>query len=171
MQKKNVAAILCSLFMIFGLTKAAWAGDAKVQWKLSDNQTSEESMAKIDETFAKLAKALPSGFQLEVNVSLLKTAVAPDNSNQLQKSITMESEKLDANAMASRERTPSWPRMHFEYTLKDSTGTVVKTGYEELKDMDYLNQARARYGEYEANMVKDWFRKQQQSKAFPVAAH
>lgn len=171
MKKTAISAMLCAVLGAASLLHPAWAGEAKVQWNIADKQVNEDSIAKIDQTFAKLAKGLPDGFRLEVNVRLLKPAVEPDNSNQISKSNSVDPDSIDAKTSASRDRTPSWPRLNFDYVLRDGQGAVVKTGQEELKDMDYLKQARARYGEYEANMVKDWFRKQQQSNAFPVASN
>lgn len=53
------------------------------------------------------------------------------------------------------------PRIAFSYTLKDASGTVLKSADVSLKDMAFMERVSARSGNdnlrYERYMLKDWF--------------
>ena len=170
MKRTCIALALCTAITFISFAAPSYAGESKLVWNLTDKHVDEDAVTKIDKTFKTLAQKLPVGFQLEVEVSLLQTAVEPNNQTQFRKSTTADPDATLQNPTPTREVNARWPRMNFQYVLRNNTGAIVKQGQAELKDMDYLNQARARYGEYEANMVKDWFKHEFDTKTLSLAA-
>jgi hypothetical protein len=147
------------------------AGDAKVTWgdmdKFSDVDSRREMKQDFHErvqkefgmVFSNLAKKLPTGYQLEVDVTDLDLAGE----------VRGQSIGFGLDIRVLREIY--WPKMSFSYVLKDEKGAVVGSGKEELRDMNYLHNIRMPTGntsfEYEEKMLQDWFRHQQRDNHFP----
>lgn len=147
------------------------AGDAKLNWgkfeDFADVQSSHENkeafhdrVAKeIAAVFSSLAKKLPEGVHMEVNVTDLDLAGE------------VRFEMAYGASQIRVMRAIHWPRMNFTYELKNAQGEVVASGKEELRDMDYLSHSRIPSGhtsfEFEEKMIQDWFRKQVFAGHFP----
>ncbi|WMW79414.1 DUF3016 domain-containing protein [Undibacterium cyanobacteriorum] len=147
----------------------AYAGDSKVNWgnldKFTDVQEGrdqreyfrENLKKEFSEIFNGLAKKLPEGYTLTVNVNDL------DLAGDIRPSISYWQIRIMT--------TIYWPRMSFDYELKNDKNEVVASGKEELRDMDYLNRIRIPSGrtqfEYEEKMIQDWFRHQYAVGNFP----
>lgn len=153
-----------SLCFVFLGANNAFAGDAKVVWgeleKFTDIRSSFETkemfnqrlMKEFNDVFSGLAKQLPSDFTLEVNIYDIDLAG--------------EVRYLSASGFNNRiVRGIDWPKISFEFVLKNDKGTIVAAGKEDLKDMNFLNQRRIPSGrtsfDFEEKMLQDWFRNQQ----------
>lgn len=150
---------------------AGQAADVKVEWqdvsKFSDVRPSNETSAEFhqrlvkefDEIFASLAKRLPDNYQLIINVKDIDLAgdLRPFYRASLH----------DIRVM----REIYWPRMSFDYELKDAQGQSLVKDSVALSDMAYLNRINfAHHSEfkYEEQMLRDWLLKLQRDKVFPV---
>ncbi|MFA9273288.1 MAG: DUF3016 domain-containing protein [Candidatus Aquirickettsiella gammari] len=162
------------LFALFALTcysNFAAAGEVKVNWgKLDDfteispgHETKEHFRERLkkefEDVFAALAKKLPDGYQLTVNISDIDLAgdIRPGASFSVSQIRIM--------------REIYWPRMNFSYELRNTQQEVIAQAKEELRDMDYLHRVRIPSGrtsfEYEEKMLNDWFKKQVLAGTFP----
>ncbi|MBC3875648.1 DUF3016 domain-containing protein [Undibacterium flavidum] len=162
---------LLTLFALTCYSSFAAAGEVKVNWgKLDDfteinpgHETKEHFRERLtkefEDVFAALAKKLPDGYQLTVNVSDIDLAgdIRPGASFSVSQIRIM--------------REIYWPRMNFSYELKNSQQEVIAQAKEELRDMDYLHRVRIPSGrtsfEYEEKMLNDWFKKQVMTGVFP----
>lgn len=154
------------------LSLSAFAGESKVSWqepdKFSDIRPGNENkaafqqrlMSDFDAIFADLAKKLPDGYQLEIDVSDLDLAG-------------------DVNAghsMASRDirivKDIYSPSMSFSYRLKNTKSELISSGQEQLRDMGFMSKTRPTLSNsafpYEERMLRDWFDKKQKKKIFPA---
>ncbi len=163
--KKFVIAALLAGFQ-FG---SAYAGEAKLTWgnldKFTDiqegrdnrDQFREHLKKEFSDVFNHLAKKLPDGYTLAVDVNDIDLAgdIRPSTSFWQIRVMT----------------TIYWPRMVFNYELRNDKSELVASGKEELRDMDYLNHPRIPSGntrfEFEERMLQDWFRHQYASGNFP----
>ena len=164
MKKLLLAVCLASLY-----SSSAYAGEAKLSWgnldKFSDVQEGRDSREQFrerltkefSEVFNSLAKKLPEGYTLNVEVSDLDLAgdLRPGMSSGQIRIMT----------------AVYWPRMNFSYELRNEKQEVVAAGKEELRDMDYLNRVRMPSGntqfDFEERMIQDWFKRQFASGTFP----
>ncbi|GGC59014.1 DUF3016 domain-containing protein [Undibacterium terreum] len=161
------------LFSLLALlvTGTALAGEAKVTWQDPDhytdinptNETRAGFRARVfkglDEVFDSLAKELPDGYKLQVTVTDLDLAgdVKPMRGPGGQ----------DIRVVKDID----WPKMSFSYVLSDSQDKQVAAGNEDLKDINFRSSVKINTGGsfyYEENLLKDWFKKQQEKKIFPV---
>jgi hypothetical protein len=57
--------------------------------------------------------------------------------------------------------TIDYPSIEFSYTLTDARGNVIRSGEEDIKDLDFQNRTlvvpRNQSLRYEKQMLKDWF--------------
>jgi hypothetical protein len=110
----------------------------------------EELLERLSEHFVKLAKTLPAGQQLQVEVLDVDLAGAIEPFTRGMQQVRVLRGQAD------------WPRMHLRYSIVQD-GKVIKSGEDQLRDMSYLNRAN-RYapGEllrYEMRMLDEWFSK------------
>lgn len=166
-------SLLCALFMSV-LSSTAFAGESKVTWgdfsKFSDVVESQESRQYFQERvvreFGNVFKRyselyLPEGYQLEVNVTDLDLAgdVRP---------------MMVQGGMLRVVTRIYWPRMNFDYVLKNTQNEVVTTGKAAITDMDFLERIRMPSGrtgfDYEEKMLHDWFKQQQKEHGFSSKA-
>lgn len=166
MKKLLFAVIVGALY-----SSASFAGEAKVGWgKLDDfsdvvvgseskERFRERLIKEFEEVFSAMAKKLPDGYVLNIEVADLDLAG-------------------DARFVAWTDMYPIrvmeeiyWPRMNFAYTLKNAKEEIVVHGKEELRDMNYLRGFKFPSGatsfEYEEKMLQDWFKKQVLAGSFP----
>lgn len=135
---------------------SAWATDATVKFanpdKFADMPYSsvdrEEVLKDLDLHFNKLAKSLPEGTRLNVEVLDLDLAgrIAPT---------------FRAHEIRLLTGGADWPHMHVRYTI-ERDGKVLATGEDHLSNMAYMNRIN-RYSSgdplrYEKQMVDDWFK-------------
>lgn len=164
--------LFASAALMAMLVSPAFAGEAKVNWqqpeKFTDirpgNETRDGFQTRVfsnfSQMFSELAKKLPDGFQLEVTVTDLDLA----------------GDVNGVSAMRARDiriiKELYWPRMSFSYTLKDANNSIVASGKEDLKDMNFMSRIGIASGNssfnYEETMLRDWFKKQQHEKIFPA---
>lgn len=110
-------------------------------------------LSSVEEYFTEFAATLPAGQSLEVKV--MDIDLAGDT----------RSPRIPVGSMMFEVRVMEdiyFPRIKFEYSLKDESGQVVKTDEVNLKDMTYLNRAglirRNRDAfPYERHMLEKWF--------------
>ncbi len=164
--------ILLSALMGAACAQAAWAGDVKVSWGKMDDFTDiqasyehkqvfrEHLTQEFEAVFAGLAKKLPEGFTLEVNVKDI------DLAGEVKPMVGAW------NGMVRVMKPIHWPRLSFEYKLSNAQAEQIASGKEELRDMDYLQRIRMPSGntsfEFEERMLQEWFRHQLLSGAFPA---
>lgn len=160
---------LFALSLLAFQASSAYAGEAKLTWgnfdKFSDVQEGRDSrdrfrenlMKEFTDIFNAQAKKLPDGYVLSVDVNDLDLAgdIRPSMSSWQIRIMT----------------TIYWPRMNFNYELRNEKSELITSGKEELRDMDYLNHARFPSGvthfEFEERMVQDWFKRQLAAGTFP----
>ncbi|MFZ6875635.1 DUF3016 domain-containing protein [Undibacterium sp. Di27W] len=164
---------ICSIvFLAAALSAQAQAGEVKVAWqepeKFTDIRPSNESkpdfqvrlIKEFDQIFADLAKKLPDGYQWDVTVTDVDLAgdVRPFFHH------TMNDVRVIKDLY--------WPRMSFNFDLKDEQGKSIASGTENVKDMSFLFHVGVASGhsnfQYEEQMLRDWFGKQQRDKVFPT---
>jgi hypothetical protein len=168
--KKLVFTCLSTCLLLNAFSGVAHAGDAKLKWENLDNFSDispgyelkdafrQRLMKEFGLVFSNFAKKLPDGYQLDVTVSDVDLAgdVRPSMSS--------------ANHIRFMT-TIYWPRMKFNYELRNDKNALISAGNEELRDMDYLARARIPSGatsfEYEEKMILDWFKKQTNAGVFP----
>lgn len=164
--------VFFALLVLSAYPSFAGAGEVKVNWgKLDDfteinpgHETKEHFRERLtkefEDVFAALAKKLPDGYQLTVNISDIDLAgdIRPGASFSVSQIRIM--------------REIYWPRMNFSYELKNPQQEVIAQAKEELRDMDYLHKVRIPSGrtsfEYEEKMLNDWFKKQVLAGIFPT---
>ena len=134
----------------------AWAG-ATVTYAAPDRfadmpfSTSERErvLAELTRHFDKLAKTLPAGQDLKVEILDL------DLAGRLRHDLPGARELRIMNGGAD------WPQMHLRYSIEQD-GKVIKSGEERLSNMNYLDRLnRYTSGEtlrYEKQMLDEWFR-------------
>ena len=163
--------ILCGLMLTGMFVSGAFAGEAKVTWqepeKYTDIKPSNETRDSFKERvfkefnimFAGMAKKLPDGYQLEINVTDLDLA---GDVNGMYSSLGREIRVV---------KELYWPRMVFSYTLKNEKNEIVATAKEDVKDMNFMSPAGMHSTgsgfDYEEKMLNDWFKAQQKMKKFP----
>ena len=135
----------------------AWAGSATVTFVHPEQYSDfpfmqverDEMLKEMADHFIKLAKLLPEGQDLKVEV--LDFDLAGDR--KLGFHFPRDFRILKGQA--------DWPTMKVRYTLTEG-GRVIKSGEEMIRDMAYLNRINRYFdGEalrYEKQMVDDWFR-------------
>ena len=159
------------LFVGIAMLAQAEAGEVKVTWqdpeKYTDIRPSNEIKAdfkdrvikELDLVFVDLAKKLPEGYQWDITVTDVDLAgdVRPFFHHGMN----------DVRVI----KELYWPRMSFSYELKDAAGKSVASGKEDVKDMNFLMRRSLSTGtggfQYEEQMLRDWFRRQQRDKIFP----
>lgn len=147
------------------------AGEVKVTWqepeKYTDIRPSNETktdfrdrvIKELDQVFVDLAKKLPDGYQWDVNVTDVDLAgdVRPFFHHSMN----------DVRVI----KDLYWPRMNFTYELKDAEGKSVASGKEDVKDMGFMMRLGVATGhtsfQFEEQMLRDWFKRQQRDKVFP----
>lgn len=166
MKKSLLCAILISIFSI-----QAHAGEAKMAWgdlsKFTDIQEGQELKSSFEERLVKeigdvfnrfSGKYLPDGYILEVTVTDMD--LAGDIRPMMVRGGNM---RLVTHIY--------WPKMSFDYVLKNAQNETVKAEKVSLADMNFMGRASIPSGrtifEYEEKMIDDWFRKQQNDKVFP----
>ena len=166
MKKLLFAVIVGALY-----SSASFAGEAKVSWGKFDDFTDvvagseskerfrERLTKEFEEVFSAMAKKLPDGYVLTIEVSDLDLAGDARYGNWA----TINPIRV--------MREIYWPRMNFAYSLKNANDEVVVSGKEELRDMNYLHRFRIPSGatsfEFEEKMLQDWFKKQVLAGSFP----
>jgi hypothetical protein len=110
----------------------------------------EHTLADFTDYFNQLAKALPPGQDLNIEVLDIDLAGREYPAARSGRDIRVVRGGAD------------WPRMHLKYTLLQD-GAVVKGGEVQLSDMNYLYHL-PRYSDgdtlrYEKQMIDDWFEK------------
>lgn len=109
----------------------------------------EDVLKRITEHFDKLGKALPAGQDLRIEVLDVDLA-------------GREEPGRGARDLRVLRGNADWPRMHLRYWLEQD-GREIKSGDEQLSEMDYLNRTN-RYFEgeplrYEKQMMDNWWEK------------
>ncbi len=142
-----------------------FAAEVTVNWdepeKFTDVKPSNESRQKfrertlrsLEEYFVDLAAALPAQQKLTVTVTDLDLAgeVWPASF------VGMGNSGSDVRLV----KRHYIPRMAFNYSLSDESGTVVKQAEVNLKDMGFMDGLRSNLNHeslrYEKQMLKEWF--------------
>ena len=109
----------------------------------------KEVLEAFTEHFEKLAKSLPAG--VDLNVEVLDIDLAGRIHHRR------------ANEIRVLRGGVDWPIIHLRYSVVQN-GTVVASGTERLSDMMYLDNMRNRYASgdplrYEKRMLDEWFNK------------
>lgn len=163
MRRSLITALFCAV------TLPVFAGEAKVDFvqpeKFTDirnvNDSLEDAQIRVSKEFSlyfsDLAKTLPDGYTLEVQVTDIDLAG-----------------RIEYNyARTMRDirvlKDIDWPKMSLSYTLKNPQQEVVASGKEDIRDMYYLSKANLSSSDYkyEEQMLKEWFRHLQRNKVFP----
>lgn len=154
MNKKLTRTVFAGMVLL--ASSAAWA-ETQVQYDKPDEFTDvpfepvkRDSVLKdLTAHFEKLGQILPSGQNLQINVTDIDLA-------------GREEPRLrginDLRIMTGRA---DWPRMSLHYVLLQQDGKVIRSGDSTLSDMSYLNKVN-RYANddrlrYEKQMIDEWF--------------
>jgi len=155
---KTLTTILLAACTIVSLQSVAYAATSEVTWtdykKYRDIHPGNESrkhfrertFKNLEKHFTKLAKNLPEGQILKIDVTDVDLAgdthVGGINRMRVVKDIF-------------------FPRMNFSYQLVSASGSEVISGKVELKDMSFMSTGSLRYRHdslgYEKKMLDDWF--------------
>jgi Protein of unknown function (DUF3016) len=165
---------LLGLLTISFIGCAAHAGETKVTWQDPDNYTDiregnelresfrEQLFKDFELIFADLAKQLPHGYLFEVTVTDVDLAGEVNRMNEM-RGRSLENIRIVKNIYR--------PRIAFNYTLTNAAQGLVASGKEDIRDNAFLSSdgspGKTRFG-YEEKMLKNWFKKQQREKKFPV---
>jgi hypothetical protein len=147
-----------SIPVALALSMPSWAGSS-VKFTDPDRFTDlpfatwdrTDVLKQIEDHFAKLAKGLPAGQDLKVEVTDIDLAGNIDQA----RSATRELRVLRGGA--------DWPRINMRYSL-EAGGKTLKSGEVSLSDMNYLRNLN-RYPNneplrYEKRMLDQWFEKE-----------
>ena len=164
--------ILMAILIAGAFPAVSLAGEAKVTWQEPEKFTDirpgnelpgsfqERVIKEFDRMFADLAKELPDAYQWNVTVTDIDLAgeVRPQF-------------RRTGNEVRVVKHL-YWPRIAFDFDLKDPQRQTVASGKEDLNDMNFLMHVGLPTGHtgfpYEERMLRDWFHLQQQQKTFPA---
>jgi hypothetical protein len=109
----------------------------------------EQMLSMFTDYFNKLAKALPPGQDMDIEVLDIDLA-------------GREYPGRTGRELRVLRNAADWPRMHLKYSLLQD-GAVIKSGDVQLSDMNYMGHL-PRYNDgdalrYEKQMIDDWFEK------------
>jgi hypothetical protein len=162
--KKFIVPIVAASFVLVSSPSFCQA-DIEINWqnpeKYRDVRPTTESRSRFrDQTFTqleeylqKLAKQLPDGQKLLLNVTNLDLAgqVWPASF------VGLGHSSNDVRVV----KNVDIPRMSFSYKLTDQTGEIIQQGDVDLKDMAFMDRANRFFDSeslrYEKNMLKVWF--------------
>jgi hypothetical protein len=107
---------------------------------------------EFSEYFDELAQKLPEGQVLHVNVTDIDLA-GDTRSARFQFSVMHDEIRVVEDIF--------FPRLDFEYELKDSAGVVLQSQVVSIKDMNFMNSvgrshSRDRFP-YEKHMLDEWY--------------
>jgi hypothetical protein len=110
----------------------------------------EQTLAQFTDYFNKLAKALPPGQDMDIEVLDIDLAGREHPGARSGRDIRVLRGGAD------------WPSIHLKYSLLQN-GAVLKSGDAQLKDMNYMYRL-PRYSDgdplrYEKQMIDEWFAK------------
>lgn len=160
-----------ALFAAAVFAVQAQAGEVKLTWqepeKFADIRSTSETrdafqervIKELGKVFVDLANKLPDG------VTWIATVTDIDLAGDVRP--MMRHGTGDIRVV----KDIYWPRMSIRYSMLDARGQVISEGKEDIKDMSFMlgnpMAARNTAFQYEAKMLRDWFRRQQQDKRFP----
>lgn len=165
-------------FFAFGfvsvLSSFAVAGTANVTMIDVKSEAGKDAVQELSRVFNSMAKRLPEAYSLDVHITDMHlSTVRRDSCDAHPGSIDANGDVYLNNQCSTSNPTYNWPRLSFQYTLKDQQGNTIAEGKEELKDMSFSAYADVgsvyRY-KYEVKLVKDWFRHQSRENIFPKDA-
>lgn len=141
------------------------AGEASVRWSEPENYTDVEAVEqpqkkyqqrifkKLDKHLNKLSKRLPQGQKLKLTVTDLDLAgkVLPGYAHG-----------IDSPRDIRTIKGVYYPKIEFSYQLLDTTGAVLASGNEEIKDLAFQDRIQTRRMArdslaYEKRMLTNWF--------------
>lgn len=144
-------ALITSLQANAGTSEVTWQNPEKFRdVKAGENQSKakyrERVFYNLEKHFAKMSEKLPEGQTLKVNVTDLDLAG-------------------DVNAGGIERirviKDLYFPRIKFDYQLTDGTGSELKSGGINLKDMNFMMGSNLKYRSkafgYEKKMLDEWF--------------
>ncbi|WP_158965756.1 DUF3016 domain-containing protein [Paraglaciecola sp. L3A3] len=154
MKKLNSILLLVSaLFISF---QASALAKVEVTWTNPDKYTDikdsfdgyqttkEDAFYNIEKVLNRLAKKLPDGYLLKLDVSDLDLA----------------GETHSRNIRVVRDMFP--PRMKFSYQLLDGGDNILLEKQENIRDTSFMNQVSLRYRNqaygFEKQLIEDWFK-------------
>ncbi|GHG04469.1 DUF3016 domain-containing protein [Thalassotalea marina] len=145
-----LSSMLLAPSVLAGTSEVTWTNPEKYR-DIDPGDSHREKFKRqifsnFEKHFAKLAKALPEGQVLKINVTDVDLAG-------------------DAKFNMERIRIVRdiyFPRLEFSYEVVDASGNTLHSGEENLKDMSFMMRGGAKYGNdllsYEKRMLDDWFR-------------
>ena len=164
--------ILLALWLFGAMTSISHAGEVTVTWPdpttFTDirpaNEMSgdlqERLVRELNQVFDDLARELPDGYKWSVAVTDV------DLAGEVRPLFRWWSNEIRV------VKASDWPRISFQYDLKDAQGHTVASAGEDVRDMGFLMHSGASIGRtsfrYEERMLRDWFHLQQRQTTFPV---
>jgi len=119
----------------------------------SKKRFAKHTFERLTKYIAKLASDLPEGQSLQLSVTNLDLA-----GRVLPLSFAGLGNNMSEQRIIKRIDIP---RMRFTYTLMDASGTILKQGEANLKDMNFMERHnpffRSEALKYEKNMLRQWF--------------
>jgi hypothetical protein len=110
----------------------------------------DDTLKQITDHFNKLGQSLPEGQDLHVDVLDIDLAGRAIPSARAGRDIRVVRGLAD------------WPRMKLRWSVEQN-GQVVKSGQDDIQDMDYQNHVHDYFDSdplrYEKQMLDDWFKK------------
>ncbi|WP_114325574.1 DUF3016 domain-containing protein [Candidatus Colwellia aromaticivorans] len=155
---KKLTITILVMFTFFSLPYVAYAATSEVTWtdheKYRDIQPSSEGRKSFRERifesfekhFAKLAKNLPEGQVLKINVTDVDLAGDTHSGGINQFRIVKDI---------------YFPRMNFSYELVNANGSIVTSDEVVIRDMSFMMGSNLKYRNeslgYEKKMLDEWF--------------
>ncbi len=147
-----------SIPVVLALSMPSWAGSS-VKFTDPDHFSDlpfttwdrADVLKQIEDHFAKLAKGLPAGQDLKVEVTDIDLAGNIDHGRSASRDLRVLRGGAD------------WPRINLKYSV-EAGGKTLKSGEVSLSDMNYLRNLN-RYPNneplrYEKRMLDQWFEKE-----------
>lgn len=118
--------------------------------------------AQFDDKLEALAKVLPSGYIMKLNVSDVDLAGEVFPNGNVGGSLALGSFNRVGNGIDVRIVERAYvPRINFSYSIVNEQGEIALEGNEKLKDAGFLDtrlgRTRAEAFEHETNMLERWF--------------
>ena len=158
MKKLTIALLAMLTFNL--LPNVLYAATSEVTWTDYENYRDihpgsegrkhfrERMFESFDKHFAKLAKVLPEGHVLKINVTDLDLAGDTHSGGINQLRVIKDI---------------YFPRINFSYELVNTDGSIITSGEIVLKDMNFMMGSNSKYRNqslsYEKVMLDDWFAK------------
>jgi len=161
-----------AMFVAGAFSALAQAGEVRLTWQEPEKYTDIRSTSETRDAFqARVIKDLSAVFsdlagKLPDGVTWIVTITDLDLAGEIRPMLRRSTSDIRL------VKDIYWPRMSIRYSLLDAKGQLITEGKEDIKDMNFMFGSAIGSGnssfQYEERMLRDWFKRQQRDKVFPV---